>query len=216
MLKYYIVNFMPEYAGCNNNGLKVTEPLNILHKQVLATHAISTEAWQEMASCWHLIEVSRKEVLTRPGEVEKYLYFVLDGVQRAYIDHNGKDATLVFSYTHSFSGVVDSFFLQSPSPYFLETITKSKLLRIHYNDFVRLMEKHRELETWTRIALTVVLSGTLQRNIELLSYSAEERFTTLLKRSPQVLNMIPHKYLASYIGVDPTTFSKMLGSIRVE
>lgn len=193
----------------------MTEELQVLRNQVEAVHAIGDKAWADMSACWHEVEFSRKQVLTRPGDVEKYVYFVLDGVQRAYIDHNGKDATLVFSYINSFSGVIDSFFLQRPSRYFLETLTRSRMLRIHYNDFTRLMEQHRELETWTRIAVTGTLAGTLERNIELLSYSAEERFTTLLKRSPQVLNMIPHKYLASYIGVDPTTFSKMLGTIRL-
>lgn len=191
------------------------EPLDILYNHIKATHPVDEAVWQEMTSCWHGVELGRKQVLTRPGEVEKYIYFVLDGVQRAYIERNGKEATLVFSYTHSFSGIIDSFLMQSPSKYCLETITRSRLLRIHYNDFSRLMDKHRVLETWARIAITAALAGTLERNIELLSYSAEERFTTLLKRSPQVLNLIPHKYLASYIGVDPTTFSKLLGTVRV-
>jgi hypothetical protein len=37
----------------------------------------------------------------------------------------------------------------------------------------------------------------------------------LLKRSPHVLRLIPHKYLASYLGIDATTFSKLLGTIRL-
>lgn len=168
-----------------------------------------------MALCWSEVDFGRKQVMTRLGEVEKYIYFVADGVQRAYIEHDGKESTLVFSYTGSFSGIIDSYLLQYPSKYCLETITKSKLLRMHYNDFARLMDKHRTIETWARIAITAALAGTLERNIELLSYSAEQRFTTLLRRSPQVLNLIPHKYLASYIGVDPTTFSKLLSTVRV-
>lgn len=195
--------------------LRMTDELDILYSRVKAAYPIGEEAWLDMSVCWQPVEMGRKQMLTLPGDIEKYIYFVIDGVQRAYIDHNSKESTLVFSYTHSFSGVIDSFFLQTPSLYYLETITRSKLLRIHYNDFSRLMKLHPDLETWTRIAITATLAGTLQRNIELLAFSAEERFTTLLKRSPQVLNMIPHKYLASYIGVDPTTFSKLLGSVRL-
>lgn len=168
-----------------------------------------------MASGWSYREVGRKQLITNTGEVEKYLYFVLDGIQRAYVEKDGKESTLVFSYTHSFSGIVDSFLLQKPSLYNLETITRSKLLRMHYNDFIRLVEKHQDLEVWLRKALTGVLAGTLERNIELLTCNAEERFRALLKRSPHVLNLIPHKYLASYIGVDPTTFSKLLSSTRI-
>lgn len=191
------------------------EPLKQLHDHINSISPIDDELWVKLSVCWHEVELGRKQVITRVDEVEKYLYFVVDGVQRAYIERGGKDATLIFSYTGSFSGIVDSFLLQQPSKYCLETITRSKLLRINYHDFNRLIEEYRSLETWTRTALTHTLAGTLERNIELLSYSAEERFTTMLRRSPQVLNLIPHKYLASYIGVDPTTFSKMLGKVKL-
>ena len=59
------------------------------------------------------------------------------------------------------------------------------------------------------------LKGVLERQIELQCFSAEEKFKTLLTRSPHVLQIIPHKYLASYLGIDATTFSKLLGSVRL-
>lgn len=190
-------------------------PLDILYKQVQSVHKIDEAAWQDLSLPWSEISLKRKQVLTYAGDTEKYLYLVLEGVQRAYYQHEGKEATLVFSYAPSFSGVIDSFFTQQPSRFCLETITQSTLLRIHYNDMQGLMEKHRSIETWVRKALTITLAGTLERQVELMSFSAEEKFTTLLRRSPHVLNLIPHKYLASYIGVDPTTFSKLLSSVKL-
>lgn len=191
------------------------EALNTLKRQIDAVHPLDEMAWQDLAACWEPIEYKRKQLLTKAGEVERYIYLVLDGVQRAYFEHNDKEATLVFSYAPSFSGVIDSFFTQKASYFHLETITKSSLLRIHYNDMHRLMGKHRSIETWVRLALTYTLSGTLERQVEIMSYTAEEKFTTLLRRSPHVLNLIPHKYLASYIGVDPATFSKLLGTVKL-
>lgn len=188
---------------------------DILRKQVFSFHPIDEAAWADLAEPWTEVTIKRKQPLTMAGETEKYLYLVLEGVQRAFYIHNNKEVTLVFSYPHSFSGVVDSFLLQTPSLYQLETLTESRLLRISHHDFTALMHKHRSLETWVRVAVTMVLSGTLQREMELASYTAEEKFTALLRRSPQVLNMIPHKYLASYIGVDPTNFSKLLSSVRL-
>ncbi len=188
---------------------------DILRKQLFSFHPVDEEAWLDIATPWTEITVKRKQPLTMAGDTEKYLYLVLEGVQRAFYIHNNKEVTLVFSYPHSFSGVVDSFLLQTPSLYQLETITDSRLLRISHHDFTTLMHKHRSLETWVRIAVTQVLAATLQREMELASYTAEEKFTALLRRSPQVLNMIPHKYLASYIGVDPTNFSKLLSSVRL-
>jgi CRP-like cAMP-binding protein len=186
-----------------------------LRQQVFAFHSISDEAWADFSPLWAETEVKRKQVLTRIGETEQYIYLVLDGVQRACYTHHNKDVTLVFSYAPSFSGIIDSFFLQQPSAYQLETLTDSHLLRISYHSFSRAMQQHRCLETWVRHAMTMVLAGTLQRQIELAAFTAEEKFTALLRRSPHVLNLIPHKYLASYIGVDPTNFSKLLNTVRL-
>ena len=187
----------------------------ILKKQVFAFHPIDEDAWSDLMQPWTEVTVKRKQPLTLAGEKEKYLYLVLDGVQRAFYTHHNKEVTIVFSYPHSFSGIVDSFLLQTPSLYQLETLTESRLLRISYHDFAALIDKHRSIETWVRKSVTQVLSATLQREIELIAFSAEEKFTALLRRSPQVLNLIPHKYLASYIGVDPTNFSKLLSNVRL-
>jgi CRP-like cAMP-binding protein len=180
-----------------------------------ALHPLDEGLWSEFLPLWSEVKFKRKQLITRAGSVEQYLYFVVSGVQRAYCLHQDKDVTLVFSYAPSFSGIVDSFFLQQPSGYFLETLTDSTLVRISYTSLHQLMETNRALETWVRMAMTLVLRNTLTRQIELAAFSAEERFTTLLRRSPQVLRLIPHKYLASYIGVDPTNFSKLLNSVRL-
>lgn len=189
--------------------------VDLLRKVVTSFGDVDEAAFAAFIQPWVEIDFARKQVITRPGDTEKYLYLVLDGVQRAYHIHNDKEVILVFSYTGSFSGVIDSFFLQQPSAFCLETITASRFLRIHYNDMERLMHDHPSIESWVRLAITRVLADTLQRHIEILSFSAEERFVALLRRSPHVLNLIPHKYLASYIGVDPTNFSKILGKVRL-
>ncbi|MBS1772073.1 MAG: Crp/Fnr family transcriptional regulator [Bacteroidetes bacterium] len=187
----------------------------LLKKQLNSICAIDDNAVDALSEPWVEVRFGRKQLITKSGEVEKYLYLVIDGVQRAFFEYQDKEPTIVFSYTPSFSGIIDSFFTQTPSRFNLEAITSSTLLRIHYNELQELMNKHRSIETWVRHALSYVLKGTLERQAELMAYSAEEKFTTLLRRSPHVLNLIPHKYLASYIGLDPATFSKLLGSIKI-
>lgn len=139
----------------------------------------------------------------------------MEGVQRAfYLKNDGKEATLVFTYAGSFSGVADSFLLQQPSKYFFETLTQSEFIRTGFSQVNELMKKYHNFETFIRKALSYTLAGVLERQIELQCFSAEEKFRALLKRSPHVLQLIPHKYLASYLGLDATTFSKLLGSVR--
>ncbi|WP_342450938.1 Crp/Fnr family transcriptional regulator [Aridibaculum aurantiacum] len=187
-----------------------------LQAVVNAVHPLDVEEWNDFIAIWQPFSAKRKTILTATGDTEKYLYFVAEGVQRAYyVKEDDKEATLVFTYAGSFSGVADSFLLQQPSRYYLETLTQSEFIRTSYIQVNELLKKYHNFETFIRKSVAITLAGTLQRQIELQCFSAEEKFRILLKRSPHVLQMIPHKYLASYLGLDATTFSKLLGSVRI-
>ncbi len=165
---------------------------------------------------WQTVTVKRKTILTAAGETERYLYFVLEGVQRAFhLSEQGKEATIVFTYPPSFSGVADSFLTQTPSLYFLETLTASQLLRISHEQVEALIRQYPNIRNLLFKTTAFALKGTLERFIELQCYTNEEKFRTLLRRSPHILNLVPHKYLASYLGMDSTNFSKLLATVRI-
>src|SRR4029078_6009186 len=106
------------------------EALQQLRNFISDVKILNDEEWDIFSSIWQPFECKRKTVLTAAGETEKHLYFVLEGLQRAfYIGDDQKEATIVFTYPSSFSGVADSFLTQTDSKYFLETLTASKFLR---------------------------------------------------------------------------------------
>jgi hypothetical protein len=190
--------------------------LEELKRFTLAVHPLTDDEWNDFASGFKPYEAKRKTVLTTVGQTEDHLYFVTAGVQRAfYVTDTDKEATLVFTYPFSFSGVADSLLLQTPSKYYFETLTQSSFIRTHYSNVEILMKKYHNFETLIRKAVSFSLSGVLERQIELQCFSAEEKFRTLFKRSPHLLNMIPHKYLSSYLGIDPTNFSKLVHSVKI-
>lgn len=156
-----------------------------------------------------------KSILTTAGKTEHYLYFVLEGIQKSYYLTEGKQHVIAFTYSPSFSGIPDSFLTQKPSNYYLETITDSHFLRLSFEKHEELMAEYRPIETLFRKATEQVLIGVLQRHYELMAYTIEERFRTFLARSPHLLNMVPHKDLASYLRIDPTNFSKLLSSVKI-
>lgn len=172
--------------------------------------------WDAFAADWQPLTVKRKTVLTAAGETERYVYFVLDGVQRAYYIGDGNhEATIVFTYPYSFSGVADSFLTQTASPYFFETITASRFLRLPYERVQFLMQHYQHWQKVFFMATAFALKGALLRHVELQCYSNEEKFKTLLSRSPHILQLVPHKYLASYLGMDASNFSKLMNSTGI-
>ena len=192
------------------------EAFKELKKHLFSVHPLSVVEWEDFKAIWQPVACKRKTALTASGETERHLYFVLEGVQRAFYVDGDNEATIVFTYPYSFSGIADSFLTQQPSRYFLETLTASTFLRTSFHQVQGLMDKYHNVERLIRLFTSHALRGVLERQVEILSYSAEEKFRTLLKRSPHVLQLIPHKYLASYMGMDATTFSKLLATVRID
>jgi CRP-like cAMP-binding protein len=192
------------------------EALTQLQQLVTAIHPLTTEEWDVFAALWKPFAAPRKTILTVSGKTEKYLYFIAAGVQRIYyFDEQDREATILFTYAPSFGGVLDALLLQQPSRYYYETLTPSHFLRISYPELQQAMRHHAGIEVLIRHGLTFALSGVLERLVELQCFSSEEKFRTLLRRSPHILGLVPHKYLANYLGMDPTNFSKLRNSIRI-
>jgi CRP-like cAMP-binding protein len=188
----------------------------ILLNFVKQLHPLTDEEANAFISGWKPVTVKRKTILTAAGERERYLYFVLEGVQRAfYLTSDNREATIVFTYPPSFSGVADSLLTNTPSEYFMETLTASRFLRITAEEMLRLMKTYPNIRQMVLNTTALALKGVLYRQIELQCFTNEEKFRALLKRSPHILNLVPHKYIASYLGMDATNFSKLLGTVRI-
>jgi CRP-like cAMP-binding protein len=194
----------------------MVEAYSLLKKLVDTTFSLPSNEWEDFASIWKPFSAKRKELITTAGSVEKYLYFVIEGVQRVYyFDEHNREATLVFTYGPSFGGVLDSLLLQQTSRYCYETLSPSTFLKAPYTDLQKLMDRYPAVAAMVQKGVTHALSGVLERQVELQCFSSEDKFKKLLQRSPHILQLVPHKYLANYIGVYPTNFSKMVNKIRI-
>ncbi|WP_295772572.1 Crp/Fnr family transcriptional regulator [uncultured Mucilaginibacter sp.] len=192
----------------------ITQPdIECLLEVFNGVQAFDRQAFEAMLPHWQVVNCKRKLNLTIEGDTERYLYVVSEGVQRCYCNYQGKETTIVFFYPGSFGGVVDSYLLQRASTMNFETLTSSRLLRISNTHFMQVTEQYPQVERWLRILLSHTLAGVLERQKELSVYSATDKLNALFKRSAFIFNLVPHKYLASYIGVDPATFSKLLGKM---
>jgi len=190
--------------------------IELLSNAIESIKPLTAEGREDFISIWSEHSVKRKEVITVAGEVEKYLYFVTDGVQRVvYQDDQSRESTLVFTYAPSFGGSISSFFLQKPSPYLYESLTPSSFLRAPFRAVDDCMHKHSSVSSAIHIGIIHAFAGLLERMVELQCFTSEEKFRQLLKRSPHILTLVPHKYLANYLGIDPTNFSKLINSVRI-
>lgn len=185
-----------------------------LLKNAFSIIDLNPETHEHFFNCWESIEYPRKAFITEAGKVEQYFYVVEYGVQAIYIlTPDGDKKVIGFSFDGSFSGVYDSYLSGQPSHYFLEAITPSKLWRMKKEDYDKLFELYPEFDRWGRLAHQYLLMGRVQREVELTTLSAKERFDVFMKRCPDKLLEIPQKLLASYLNMTPETFSRMRAAI---
>ena len=180
-----------------------------LAKTVLAVREIDAPVLDELLDAFEYVEFGKKEIMLRPGETARYLYYVLEGAQKAYLVKD-KIHVMAFSYPPFFCAIPDSFLLQIPSLFFLESITESKMLRITYEKLQALLEKHPQLEALLRKQHEMMIVGLHTRQMELMAMSMEEKFEAFYKRSFHLFQMVSHKDIASYLNIDPTNLSKLL------
>lgn len=192
------------------------DQIMLLKKTADAIYPLPANDWEAFSASWQLLRPGKKQTLTVAGNVERYLYFILDGTQRIFsLDDKDRESTLLFTYAPSFGGVIDSYLLQQPSCYYFETLSPSEVLVLPYPKLAALMEERRTISQFVSRALIISLSGLLERITELQSFTSEEKFRRLLQRSPHILQIIPQKYLANYIGIDSTNFSKLMNRVKI-
>jgi CRP-like cAMP-binding protein len=141
--------------------------------------------------------------------VEGRFHIVESGVQRLYFEHDGSEICLGFSYDHSWSGDYDSFVRQAPGRLNVQAHSESVLLGIEHADLTRLYNDIPAMERFGRLILEELLVGRATREIEQIALDAEERYRRLLKRSPQLLQLVSQKDIASYLRMTPETFSRL-------
>lgn len=187
-----------------------------LHQFVNQICPLPSQSWEAFQSIWEGYSADKKQLLTEAGTPEKHLYFVLEGVQRVYYwDGEDKEATLVFTYPPSFAGVLDAFLLETPSRYYFQPLQKSLFLRTTSQQLKKLTAQDPHVSQLIQKGVYSALEGVLARLVELQCFSSEEKFRKLMQRSPHLLQIVPHKYLANYIGIDVSNFSKWMNKIKI-
>lgn len=175
-------------------------------------HPISTNDYDALFSKVNKVHFKKGDFILEEGQIQRDLYFVYSGVQMGYYVHNGKEHVMMLTYPHSLSGIANSFLTQTPSEYCLKALTDTEFGAISFTDINNIFEHSQQIERLFRKMIEIQFMGLINRHKEFHAYSIEERFMRFMNRSPHLLNIVPHKYIASYLHIDPTNFSKLYNS----
>ena len=162
-----------------------------------------------------LKQYEKGDLLIREGQLCKNLQFVVSGIYRVYKVEDGKEISVYFNYKkrNPFVASFVSLLTGNPSKENLECIEPGELLSIPYEKWKNLYKTCSALNTFGRKMAEFNYVLAMER-IEALQYhNATERYIDFLKTYPNLLNIVPHHYIASYLGVTPESMSRIRKSV---
>jgi CRP-like cAMP-binding protein len=165
---------------------------------------------EQMLPLWkRQVKLRRGELLTRNGQVEHHLYFVCSGTLRIYLPTASEEICVGFGYANTMVCSIPSFLADKPSEYCIQALRQSELLAISRTDWLHLLDTNANFARFWRQELERVVVGRIEREIDLLLPEPERRLARLLQRSPHLFQLVPKKYIASYLRMTPETLSRL-------
>ncbi|UUV21460.1 Crp/Fnr family transcriptional regulator [Paenimyroides aestuarii] len=179
--------------------------------QSIAKHVSLTEKEEEIVlNACSSSTFKNKTMLIKPGDEAHFTYFVLKGILRSYtIDDNGTIHILSFATPGWWMADMYSYLTDKPAILYVDVIEECEVLILQKSDVENLYSKVPKLERFFRILTENNLVANQQRVLDKMALTAEERYEKFLQKYPTVVNCLPQKYIASFIGVTPEFFSKM-------
>ncbi|MEO7767385.1 MAG: Crp/Fnr family transcriptional regulator [Ferruginibacter sp.] len=187
--------------------------LNNIAKHV----SLSGEEAAQMVARLRSKKIRRRQFLYREGDIIQHAVFVTDGCLRSYsIDSNGFEHILQFAPPGWWIGDMHSFISQQPGILNIDAVDDSEILLLQKSELDDLYAAIPKLERFFRLIAERALATYQHRLIDNLSLSAMERYNNFCRLYPSLIQCLPQKQVASYIGVTPEFLSKMLNQPMVK
>lgn len=153
-------------------------------------------------------KLSKGDILLSFGDICSYGYMVKSGCLRSYvIDNAGKEHILQFAPEGWLVSDMDSFTNEKPTVIFIDAIEDSEIAFISKSDVGDFHTLEKELLVQMSIKYRNNLIATNKRIISLLSATAEQRYLDFTETYPTLVQRLPLKLIASYIGITPEYLS---------
>lgn len=143
------------------------------------------------------------------GTICNHLYYINSGIVRCYNDLNNKETTLdLWCEDHWFSDY-ESHFLSLPSSLYFQALENTEVYAISYSSLEGLYTRGFNFEKWGFLMSQKRLMDFLKREIPERLISIDEYYNHYVNKNPEIIKRVPLKYIASMLGVEPETLSRI-------
>ena len=177
--------------------------------------SVSKGDWEKIEQCLVLRTIEKEEILLSEGKICRHLYFLESGLLYFFICKNGNDITKFFTEAPYLFTSQLSYNQQIAASESIQAIEKSVLYQITKEQADELMA----LKSWQTFAqkITQEVQFFTEEILEALqTETAEERYIKMLEQEQDLLQRVPLKILASYLGIAPQSLSRIRKKIATQ
>ncbi len=179
--------------------------------------SLTQEEQQKLIAIIQVTKVKKRQFIDQPNYVSQYRNYVQKGSFRSYfIDKEGKEHTVQIAMEDWFVSDFYSYITQTPATLYVEAMENSILLQMRYNDIEELCKEIHAISEYFRITTERAFAFSRMRALSSLSKTAEERYLELLGRYPNMIERVPQRVIASYLGMTPEFLSKIRNNLSAK
>ncbi|HEX2629587.1 MAG TPA: Crp/Fnr family transcriptional regulator [Chitinophagaceae bacterium] len=184
----------------------MSHPLRLFMEQRVP---LADEVWDDFERSLGYLQLKKKDHFLREGQVCRQVAFITRGYVRLYYLHNGEEITKDFNFENFFCGSWASFSMQQPSRFNIIVMEDVELYTIGRDDLYRLFNQYPAFQEMGRMWMEMMFIRKEMREASFLLDTAEQRYADLLSQNDQIIQRVPLKYLASYLGMTAETLSRI-------
>lgn len=143
------------------------------------------------------------------GDICYEAAFIESGVFRFYINTDERDATYYFAAENEFICDYPSFLPQRPSSINIQALESAEIQAICFNDLQRFYREINFGERFGRLIAEEIFVDSIQQLASFYQDKPAVRYQNFVHRFPQLVQRLPQYYIASYVGIEPQSLSRI-------
>ena len=198
-----------------NDAVSLSGVKTSVHRWLTGRGVSDTTVLDELFNSMQLKSLAAADFLVRAGDSTRYIYLVDNGLLRLfYTTSDGRERNKGFFGVGQLTGAVSAAISGGPAPFSIQALEPCELVQMDYTELVAYSQRDNPTSRLLIDLLAEAFIRNEQREAMLLTLNAEQRYLWLLEQEPQLIQRLPQFHIASYIGVDAVSLSRIRRKLK--
>jgi len=180
-------------------------------------YPVSINSMEELINLVHYEYIPKDKTFIKRNTRNEFEYFIIDGICRSFLmNPEGEEITISFFQSNSIITPCVARTFNNYSSLNFQSLTDLEIGIFSADELVKLMRINQEIRSFANTVLQNELILKAKKEINSASLSAKERLIEFRKQYKLLENLLPHPYIASYLGITNISLSRLRSDLAKE